>query len=151
MSLQDHFFSNMVDTLHPHITSYTNRIFRNCARDLDNMLHRKSSSSTDEVDEPHVNVNDDGSVEFVLALPGMSKNDVTINVSDDRIVSITASKKYTAKHMQKFSKYSHTFTLPDTVDVTTLKAHLEHGLLSLFVAPRTELQIVHNTRTIPIA
>ena len=101
---------------------------------------------------PSVNVAENAA-EFRLevAAPGLAKEDFKINV-EDVTLTISADKKAAeAKEGEKYirrefgySTFKRTFTLPETVDVTSIKAAYENGILVLSL-PKVEVKKTSTT------
>lgn len=75
-------------------------------------------------------------VEF--AVPGMSKEDIKINVEDGRLLIKAEKKNITEDKGEKYSRkefsyqsFSKVFTLPDTVNADQISAFYEAGVLSI--------------------
>ncbi len=97
---------------------------------------------------PSVNVLENAA-EFRLevAAPGLAKEDFKIHI-DDKLLTISADKKADteATEGEKFirrefgySTFKRSFTLPETVDVTAIKATYEQGILTLAL-PKKEVK-----------
>ena len=86
-----------------------------------------------------------------VAAPGLAKEDFKINV-EDVTLTISADKKAAeAKEGEKYirrefgySTFKRTFTLPETVDVTSIKAVYENGILVLTL-PKVEVKKASTT------
>ncbi len=81
---------------------------------------------------------------FDVELPGVSKEDIEINVVDD-VLSITINKieevneentKFVRKE-RKFGTYSRSFSIPD-VDTDNIKANYDNGVLKLTLPKTTQ-------------
>ena len=75
-----------------------------------------------------------------LALAGVKKEDIKMNLEDD-VLSITAERKESEnKYNRKqtfYGKYIKSFTLPESVDKENIQAAFEDGILKLSI-PKTE-------------
>lgn len=95
---------------------------------------------------PAVNIKDntDG-FELELAVPGMKKDDFTVEVDNDvlTISSEIESEKeekdenYTRKEFS-FTSFKRAFTLPDTVDGSKIDAKYKDGILKLTLPKKQE-------------
>lgn len=87
---------------------------------------------------------------FQAELPGLTKNDVSITINDDKILNIAGTKKRqnvegksTIREERTFGEFNRTLQLPEDVDVSKIVAKFEHGILELCVtrkqpeAPKT--------------
>ena len=97
---------------------------------------------------PSVNVAEN-ETEFRLeiAAPGLAKDDFKINI-EDKTLTISAEKKVEneTKEGEKFIRrefgyatFKRTFTLPETVDATGIKAGYDQGVLTVAL-PKTEVK-----------
>ena len=96
---------------------------------------------------PKVDVVDCGKeIQIEAEIPGLTKDDVTVNV-DENILTISGNsetkqksstdvKKYIRKEL-KHSSFKRSFTLGDNIDVESLTAKFENGLLKI-VLPKLE-------------
>jgi HSP20 family protein len=97
---------------------------------------------------PSVNiVEKDDMFKLEVAAPGLTKEDFKINV-EDKILTVSAEKKVETetKEGEKilrrefgFSNFKRTFTLPETVNVTDIKAVYENGVLNVHL-PKVEVK-----------
>jgi len=95
---------------------------------------------------PAVNVfeTDDNFV-IEMAVPGLTKKDININIEDDKL-TISAkqeadeTKEGTTFLRREFSKYdfSRTFNLTDSIDQDSVKAIFKNGILTLTLAKKEE-------------
>lgn len=97
---------------------------------------------------PSVNVAENATeYRLEVAAPGLTKEDFKINI-EDNLLTISAEKKVETetKEGEKFirrefgySTFKRSFTLPETVDATAIKAGYENGVLHLNL-PKTEVK-----------
>jgi len=75
-----------------------------------------------------------------LALAGVKKEDITLNLDND-VLSISAERKESEnKYNRKqtfYGKYEKSFTLPESIDKENIQAAFENGILKLSI-PKTE-------------
>ena len=86
---------------------------------------------------PAVNiVENEGQFTMQLAVPGMNKDDIKINVNDNTL-TVSAEKKsesnengqrYTRREFA-FSSFSRSFKLPELVNVDAITANYENGIM----------------------
>ena len=95
---------------------------------------------------PAVNIAEtDAQFEIELAIPGLSKEDIKINL-DKNVLSVSADKKTeTVDENKKFTKreysfnsFSRSFTLPESADHSKIEADYTAGILKLTVAKKEE-------------
>ncbi|KAJ4725686.1 Class I heat shock protein [Melia azedarach] len=89
-----------------------------------------------ETPEPHV---------FKADLPGLRKEEVKVQIEDDRVLQISGERKIekedkndTWHRVERSSgKFSRRFRLPENVKIDQVKASMENGVLSVTV-PKVE-------------
>jgi HSP20 family protein len=97
---------------------------------------------------PSVNIiENEGMFKLEVAAPGLAKEDFKINV-EDKTLTISAEKKVETetKEGEKilrrefgYSSFKRTFTLPENVQVTDIKAVYENGILNVHL-PKAEVK-----------
>lgn len=100
---------------------------------------------------PSVDISEDAKGIYIHAeLPGLKKEDVTISVNDDNILTIKGSKNKEERSEDKkegytfirtergFGEFQRSFLLPDNINPDTIKANYKDGLLDLTIE-KTEL------------
>ena len=95
---------------------------------------------------PAVNIKDlDAQFEIELAVPGMKKSDFEIEV-EDGLLSISSSLeeeqvtekgKFTRREFS-YNSFKRTFTIPDSVDPSSIEAQYSDGVLQLRLPKRKE-------------
>jgi len=127
-----------------------NRTLRDLQREVDDIFDRffgrsGGDGSTSAVWAPSTDlVETDDAYRIHLDVPGMSKEDMTINLQNN---TLTVSGKRTAEETHEddeyvrvertFGNFHRTFTLPDAVDAENIEATYENGVLNISV-PKTE-------------
>jgi HSP20 family protein len=95
---------------------------------------------------PSVNIkegNDHYTIEF--AAPGMSKKDFKIDLHNN-VMTVSSDRKEEDKEEKdnymrrefRYSSFSRSFTLPDSVDNDKIKAKHDNGILSIVVPKRPD-------------
>lgn len=87
---------------------------------------------------------DDKGYYLEIALPGMKKDDVKLEIKQD-VLSIEGERKFENEEKGKsyhrietsYGKFKRSFTLPDPVNREGVDASFEHGLLKVFL-PKSE-------------
>ncbi len=78
-----------------------------------------------------------------LALAGVKKEDITLNIEND-VLSISAERKESDQKFNRkqtfYGKYQKSFTLPETVDAEKIQAAFEDGILKLNIPKIEEKQ-----------
>ncbi len=108
---------------------------------------------------PAVNVKEeDDHFEVELAAPGLNKDDFKVELHN-RVLTISSEKqdehveeeegKFSRREF-RYSSFSRSFTLPETVDEEGIKASYNDGLLSLNI-PKNEKSLPEATRMIEIS
>lgn len=80
-------------------------------------------------------------------LPGMKEEDMDIQVSDG-VLTLKGEKKYPIEGEsdnfyrleRSYGKFSRSFAIPSTVDISTVKANLKDGLLKVTLKKKEEIQ-----------
>lgn len=95
---------------------------------------------------PAVNIKDNTEgFELELAVPGMKKDDFTVEIDND-VLTISSEIKtenedknenYTRKEFS-YSSFKRAFTLPETVDGSKIDAKYEDGILKLTLPKKQE-------------
>ncbi|MFN1834626.1 Hsp20/alpha crystallin family protein [Balneola sp. MJW-20] len=90
---------------------------------------------------PSVDISEDEK-QFTIsaALPGMKKDDITIDLENGRL-TISGERKMEAEDNgrnyhrveSQFGSFSRSFYLPDTIDEDTVKASYEDGVLNITI------------------
>jgi HSP20 family molecular chaperone IbpA len=89
-----------------------------------------STMSKEWFDCPTLIKNEDGSASFCIELPGVTKEQLSLETKEHTIIL-----KATQKKLNKESKIEQNFILPKTYDMETLSAELKDGLLVLNIKP----------------
>ena len=88
----------------------------------------------------------DSAYAFIVDLPGVKKEDISINIDDDRnCLMITAERtgsmdeeKENYKHTERYhGKFVRSIPLPSNIDENSIDATTEHGVLTITL-PKTE-------------
>lgn len=122
--------------------------FRPFLHTLANEVFERQSNETELTYKPAANVREDEkSYTIELALPGFSKEEVSIKFEEE-VLTVTAGRqpkedvkgtKYTWNEFGFKSKYDRSFQLPETVDADNISATFENGIL-LIALPKKEAQ-----------
>lgn len=82
-----------------------------------------------------------------LSAPGLDKNDVSIMVENDTL-TIESNKEFKEQEGEKvikrefgFYKFKRTFRLPETIDLSNIKADFNNGILNLNLAKKDEAKV----------
>jgi len=106
---------------------------------------------------PMVNVfENEKTFRIELAAPGMSKEDIKINLEND-VLSISADKEIEAENENEnctkreyfYSKFTRSFTLPEAADINKIEAKSVNGILVITILKKEE-EIVKPPRKIEI-
>ena len=107
---------------------------------------------------PLVNVFEtDDAYRIELAVPGMKKEDITINLDKD-VLTISAEneiaeyneKERLTKEEYSYLNFSRAFTLPKTADKEKISAKSEDGILKISIMKK-EIEKVKSSRVIEIS
>lgn len=117
-----------------------------------NILNEIMNSSIPEIvrhepgqTRPMVNVvENNDAFRLDMAIPGIAKEDMTINVEKD-LLTVSANKESERKEGEKvkrnefdFNKFSRDFRLPETIDASNISAAFNNGILSLTLPKKEE-------------
>ena len=114
--------------------------------DVYSLLNDSFLNERSAVVVPAVNIAEtENAFEIALAVPGLKKEDIKINL-DKNVLSVSAEKKTeTTDENKKFSKreynfnaFSRSFTLPQSADSSKIEAEYVDGILTLTVAKKEE-------------
>lgn len=95
---------------------------------------------------PRVNVTEsEQELVLSLAIPGVSKEEVKVVVQDD-VLTISGERKFNKEEKsERFVRrefhegsFSRSFTLPNTVDASSVKADYKNGILEVRIPKREE-------------
>ncbi len=122
--------------------------FRPFLHTLANEVFERQSNETEVTYKPAANVSEDeNKYSIELALPGFSKEEVSIKFEDE-VLTVTAGHqpkedvkgpKYTWNEFGFKSKYERSFQLPETVDADNISAAFVNGVLNISL-PKKEVQ-----------
>ncbi|KAG4098812.1 HSP20-like chaperone [Neocallimastix lanati (nom. inval.)] len=131
-------------------------------RDPFNELHNQISKTFNSdvfksVDfSPKINLSEDENNYYIHAdLPGMNKDQVKMELSDDNhvlTISENSNKRNTKKYSKiecSYGKFSRSFTLPENADINKIQARLENGVLEVHL-PKLEPTKKEQRKTIQI-
>lgn len=127
-----------------------NRTLRSLQREVDSLFDRFFNPTGDDqgtsaVWSPRTDlVEKDESFHLRLDVPGMTKEDININlqngtltVSGERASERTAENEEYVRVERAFGTFHRTFRLPEAVDEENIEATYDDGVLSIHV-PKTE-------------
>lgn len=105
-----------------------------------------SSNFNTNVSTPKVNIRETKDDYFVdMAVPGFKKEDFNIDLDNDAL-SISAEQKVDDENTEDnftrrefgYASFKRTFTLPDSIEDSKIKAKYEDGILSIQLPKREE-------------
>jgi HSP20 family protein len=105
---------------------------------------------------PSVNIADENKAfEVSVALPGLDKKDVKIEVQNDCLI-VSSEKKYEKEEKNKnwmrreygYASFQRIFQLPESADQDKIQAEMKNGLLIIKVAKKKEY--INNKKLIAI-
>ena len=82
-------------------------------------------------------INDEGTYILTLAIPGVAKNDVSINIEKNKLtikseVEENTDTKFRLREFN-YAKFERSFTLSDDVDIDNISAKFENGVLTISI------------------
>jgi len=87
-------------------------------------------------------------------LPGLSKENVDISLKEnvltvhgDRVTEKKESERFERRE-RKFGAFSRSYALPESVDISSIKAAFKNGVLKITMAKSED---VHDGQSIPIS
>lgn len=97
---------------------------------------------------PRVNImeNQDG-ISVLVELAGVNKEDVSISVNDDNLLTIKGERKQNIENQGRnflrreiiFGEFSRSFLLPEYLDTEKIKAKFNDGVLEIMVLKKEEI------------
>lgn len=117
---------------------------------VEKFLGKKISDDVQHNEEvatvPSVNIADENKVfEVSVALPGLDKKDVKIEIQNDCLI-ISSEKKYEKEDKNKnwmrreygYASFQRMFQLPESADQDKVQAEMKNGVLSIKVAKKKD-------------
>ena len=114
-----------------------------------NGMQRRPVSHSCDFNRPAANIIDnekDFTIE--LAVPGMAKDDFSLNLEDDILTISVERKEEEVKEDRNFTRrefrydeFSRSFSLPDIVDQEKIKADYQNGVLSVMLPKSAEAKV----------
>lgn len=111
-----------------------------------------------EITVPAVNITEDKDKYMVsVAAPGMKKEDFNIDI-DGNIMSISSrieeskeekDARYTRKEYN-YSSFSRSFSLPEEINLASIEAKYEDGILKLMLPKKEEVRKQQLSKQIPV-
>lgn len=95
---------------------------------------------------PSIDVSEtDKNYEVQVQLPGMNKEDITVNL-EDRVLSISGERRFKDEQKEKtyhkvetrYGAFHRSFQLPDNIDEDSVKASYQDGVLSITIDKSSE-------------
>ena len=137
-----------VNPKHRRVTrrpSFATPVFDNLINELVNGSFSNPKKNDFAKNRPEINViESDESFRIDMAIPGLAKKDISINVEKD-ILSISSNREISQKEGEKYLRnefsydnFKRTFQIPETVDAANIKATFKNGILELTLAKKEE-------------
>jgi HSP20 family protein len=117
----------------PIITTLANEVQKEIAKDKNFPFTHPLTNITSH----------DTSIEIQMAVPGLSKEDLTITIDKNQLTVMAEKEVADANFKQrefKFGTFKKTFNLPDSVNQNTITAITENGLLKITLEKLAEAQ-----------
>ena len=105
---------------------------------LNSPLNEVGSDKQKRYSYPPANIMKDGSTYILsIALPGVDKNDVNINIEKNKLtikseVDESNESKYRLREFN-YAKFERSFTLSDDADIDNISAKFDQGILSISI------------------
>ena len=128
---------------------FTTPVFDNLFNELVKSNFSQPNNNGFTKNRPTANViESDDHFRIELAVPGLTKKDMNINVDKD-ILTISAEKESMQKEGEKYTRkefnydnFKRSFQLPETVDAANIKATFKNGILEIFLAKKEEAKVL---------
>lgn len=137
------------------MTRHRNATYPTLSNIFDEVFNSVGSAMT--LSTPAVNIiRDENAYTLQMAIPGISKEDVSISIDNDQLI-ISGSVKDTDKETKftrrefNYGSFKRSFTLSEDIDVDSIKASHENGILSITLAFYTEEQKADKIKKITIS
>lgn len=113
---------------------------------LGNKIDEHTTPTEEVATVPSVNINEKNKAfEVAVALPGLEKDDVRIEVTDQRLV-ISSEKQYEKEENKGYwlrreygyASFQRIFQLPNAADENQVKAEMKNGVLSIKVGKKKD-------------
>ncbi len=129
--------------------AFSTPVFDNLFNELINGSFSQPNSNNFTKNRPTVNVIEgDDHFRIELAVPGLTKKDININVEKD-ILTIGANKESKEKEGEKYTRkefsydnFKRSFQLPETIDLGNIKAAFKNGILEITLAKKEEAKVL---------
>lgn len=118
-------------------TNLQNRRFSDILDEFFNDINTRTDSFTPSVDISET----EKEFEVSVALPGMNKDDINIDLDNGRL-TISGERKFENEEKSKnfhrvesrFGSFTRSFQLPDSIDEESITAKYDNGLLTITIA-----------------
>ncbi|OHX67046.1 Hsp20/alpha crystallin family protein [Flammeovirga pacifica] len=121
-------------TVNNHPTSLFSSLFNDVANVIDNV-----NVTSNQVPVNVLEAEDGFTLEVFI--PGLKKEEVSISVDDNKLkVAYTHNQDKEVKYLKRefiIKDFERTFNLPNTIDIETIEANFEQGVLSISL-PKSE-------------
>lgn len=122
-------------------TSLQNRRFSDILDEFFNDMNTRTDSFTPSVDISET----EKEFEVSVALPGMNKEDINIDLDNGRL-TISGERKFENEEKSKnfhrvessFGSFTRSFQLPDSIDEESITAKYDNGMLNITIAKSEE-------------
>lgn len=91
-------------------------------------------------------VEKEGNLHLMVSLPGMSEKEIELKV-EGQVLTVTGERKsqesngYTYHQRESYcGPFSRVFTLPDSIDLASIKADYKNGILDITVPQKPEIK-----------
>ncbi len=89
----------------------------------------------------------DGEIIIICETPGVSEEDIDIQVAEGVLV-VSGEKKFKGDKQEEkyfrlersFGKFSRSFAIPNAIDTSSIKASLKNGILRITLAKRPDIE-----------
>lgn len=132
--------------------------FNNLPSILDELFNETKPQLSPKKYAPLVNVKEsEEEFQIQMTIPGYNKEEISIKIENELLTISSEKTEETIDENEKFSKkefsiekFSRSFTLPEIVDIETIQAKYENGILVLSL-PKNKVLLENKVKTISIS
>jgi len=91
-------------------------------------------------------VEKEGTLHLKLSIPGLNQNDIELKV-EGQMLTVKGERKspetegYTYHQQEcRYGTFTRSFTLPDSTDISAIKADYKNGVLTVAIPPKAEVK-----------
>lgn len=122
--------------------------FYSLSSDLDKWFDESFYRPTSITFNPRMDISEHKDrIEFSVDVPGLSKEDIKLNI-EDNILTISGEKKKEIKEgvngyyktERSYGKFERSLSLPEGMDTSNIEASMKNGVLGIVIRKKSELK-----------